>query len=145
LACHRLAAHRLLGITQDLDRRLDPARLLVGLLAPSLKPSEDGKAVLLRLFGASGKAVKATLRWAEPAPKGVSLSDRSERPGAAVTGPIDVPAWSIVTLRAELPWQQPAGNGRLSAATWQTMFRAGHKTGTCRIPRGPFSPRPALW
>ena len=44
-----------------------------------------------------------TLSWADPAPKSVRLSNLAEEPLSEVTGPIDVPAWGLVTLRAELP------------------------------------------
>jgi alpha-mannosidase len=67
----------------------------------ALKPSDDGKAWIVRLFGASGKAEKATLLWADPQPRAVHASDTSEQRGASVTGPIDVPPYGIVTLRAE--------------------------------------------
>jgi alpha-mannosidase len=67
----------------------------------TLKPSEDGKAWIVRLFGVSGKAARARLEWAEPAPKTLWLSDASERPLTPVSGSVDVPAWGIVTLRAE--------------------------------------------
>jgi len=79
--------------------RVEPA----GVIAATLKPSDDGKALIVRLFGASGKAEKATLAWSDPAPKAVSVSDISEKPGAAVTGPVDVPPFGLVTIRAELP------------------------------------------
>ena len=70
-------------------------------LVATLKPSNDGKAWILRLFGASGKSAKATLAWAEPAPKTVCLSNLAEQPQAKADGPVEVPAYGIVTLRAE--------------------------------------------
>jgi hypothetical protein len=70
-------------------------------LVTALKPSDDGKATIARLFGASGITRKVKLSWSEPAPAKVWLSDTSERPGATVPGAIEVPAWGIVTLRAE--------------------------------------------
>jgi hypothetical protein len=79
--------------------RVEPA----GVIVATLKPSEDRKAIIVRLFGASGKAEKATLTWGEPAPKGVWLSNLAEDPLEKATGPADVPAWGLVTLRAELP------------------------------------------
>ena len=71
-------------------------------LVTALKPSDDGKALIVRLFGASGKDAKAKLDWAAPAPTQLWLSDTSEKPLQKTTGPIAVPAWGIVTLRAEL-------------------------------------------
>jgi alpha-mannosidase len=72
-----------------------------GVIATALKPSDDGKALILRLFGVSGKDEKVEIEWSSPTPESVWLSDLSEKRGAQVTGPIDVPAWGVVTLRAE--------------------------------------------
>jgi len=77
---------------------LDTPEVIVG----ALKPSRDGRALIVRLFGAGGKKTPVTLTWREPKPKGVFLSDLSEKPGTAVQGPIEVPAHGLVTLRAEL-------------------------------------------
>ena len=70
-------------------------------IVASIKPSADGKAQIVRLFGAAGKPAKVNLRWGDPAAKTVYLSNLAEDQGAAVTGPIDVRAWEIVTLRVE--------------------------------------------
>jgi len=83
-----------------------PPRLLVepkGVLVLGVKPSDDGAALIVRLFGASGRPEKATLRWAAPAPKALWLSDTGERPLKAAGSEIEVPAWEVVTLRADLP------------------------------------------
>jgi hypothetical protein len=69
----------------------------------SLKPSDDGKAWIVRLFGASGKDAKTKLVWSAPGPKQVFLSDTSEKPLRKIEGAIEVPAWDIVTIRAERP------------------------------------------
>jgi alpha-mannosidase len=79
--------------------RVEPAEVLV----TALKPSDDGKATIVRLHGASGKDAQAKLSWSSPAPKKVWLSDASEEPLQPVGDVIDVPAWGIVTLRAEMP------------------------------------------
>ena len=76
--------------------RVEPA----GVVVVSLKPSDDGKATIIRLFGASGKAETAKLAWNKP-PKQVWLSDTSERPLQRVADGIDVPAWGVRTLRIE--------------------------------------------
>lgn len=65
----------------------------------ALKPSEDGQAWIVRLFCVSNQDEEVTLEWSGQEPKTVWLSDNSERPRSKVTGPIPVPAWSIVTLR----------------------------------------------
>jgi len=78
--------------------RVEPA----GVLVSSLKPSDDGKAYIVRLFGASGKTERANLKWTGAAPRKISLSDLSEKSAAQVRGEIEVPAYGLVTLRAEL-------------------------------------------
>ncbi len=69
----------------------------------AFKPRDDGNAWIVRLFGAGGKAAKAELTWRDPQQKQITLSSPSEQPGKAASGKIDVPAWGIVTVRAELP------------------------------------------
>ncbi|MBI4605133.1 MAG: hypothetical protein HY721_24480, partial [Planctomycetes bacterium] len=73
-------------------------------LATALKPSDDGKALIVRLFGASGEARSAAVEWGGGAarPRSVRRSDTSERPGPEVTGPVEVPGLGLVTLRAEV-------------------------------------------
>ncbi len=71
-------------------------------LVTALKPSDDGKALIVRLFGASTKARSANLKWGSSKPKAVFLSDTSERPGTRVGNRIEVPTSGLVTLRAEL-------------------------------------------
>lgn len=70
-------------------------------MVSALKPSDDGKGMVLRLFGLSDRAEKVTLAWSEPRPARVFLSDNSERPRQACGDSVEVPAHSLVTLRAE--------------------------------------------
>ena len=56
---------------------------------------------IVRLFGAAGKAAQVTMSWSQPQPKQLWLSDTSERPVQKIDGPIDVPAWGLLTVRAE--------------------------------------------
>ncbi len=70
-------------------------------LVTALKPSDDGKALIVRLFAVSTQAQAADLKWGVK-PKAVFLSDTSERPGKRVGTRIKVPASGLVTLRAEL-------------------------------------------
>ena len=77
--------------------RVEPADVLV----TALKPSDDGKAWIVRLFGASGAPASARLIWSKPAPRRVWLSDTSEKPLQRAAADIAVPAWGVVTLRAE--------------------------------------------
>jgi alpha-mannosidase len=69
-------------------------------LVTALKPSDDGRALIVRLFGASTKSRSATLKWGGAEPKAVSLSDTSERAGKKVGDRIEVPAGGLVSLRA---------------------------------------------
>jgi hypothetical protein len=67
-----------------------------------LKPSDDQKAIIVRLFGASGKDQKVKLQWGATQPKSVHLSDTSERRGRTVGDKLSVPGYGLITLRAEL-------------------------------------------
>ena len=72
-----------------------------GVVVTAFKPSQDGKAWILRLFGASGQDQLARLVWNQPV--SVTYSDVVESPGQEAPERIPVPAWSLVTLRAERP------------------------------------------
>lgn len=71
-------------------------------LVTGLKPSDDGKAYIVRLYGASDQAAEAGLTWGNRPPKAVFFSDTSERRGDKVAARVTVPAKGLVTLRAEL-------------------------------------------
>ncbi len=71
-------------------------------IATSLKPSEDGKALILRLYGPSGKTERVRLRWRKGLLSGCFFSDLSERRGEPAGEPVTVPGYGVVTLRAEL-------------------------------------------
>ena len=79
--------------------RVEPESVLV----TSLKPSEDGKAWMVRLFNAGATAARATLSWTDPGPRSISKSSPFEEDGPKLSGPIDLPPYGIVTLRAERP------------------------------------------
>jgi alpha-mannosidase len=70
-------------------------------LVSALKPADDGKGWIVRLFGASGASRKVKLLWGKPEPQRLWLSDLSEQPGEETGNSIEVPAWGIVTVRAE--------------------------------------------
>jgi alpha-mannosidase len=72
-------------------------------LVTGLKPSDDGRGLIVRLWGASGRDSVTHLEWCDPQPSGMWKSDTSELRGEAVTGEIAVPAWGVVTVRAEWP------------------------------------------
>ena len=73
-------------------------------VALCLRPSDDGRALIAVLYGASGREVDVALSWpgfGEHAPR-VFLSGTGERRGAAVAGKVRVPGFEVVTLRAEV-------------------------------------------
>lgn len=70
-------------------------------LASALKPSDDGKAIIVRLFGASGEDRTAKLRWSAPTSRHVWQSDLSEAAIKPIADEIPVAAWDLVTLRVE--------------------------------------------
>ena len=76
-----------------------------GVLVTAFKPSEDGKAWIVRLFNAGGRPEQARLTWAEPTPKAIWLSNLAEEQVSKITEPIDMAAYEFITLRASLPIQ----------------------------------------
>jgi hypothetical protein len=70
-------------------------------IVSAFKPSDDGKGWIVRLFGAAGNKAAVKLSWATPEPRQLWLSDTSEQPLQKVDGPVSVPAWGLVTVRAE--------------------------------------------
>ena len=77
--------------------RVEPEDVLV----TALKPSDDGKAWIVRLFGASGEDRQAKLTWSSPEPKDVWVSDLSERPATKSGAAVTVRACHLLTLRAD--------------------------------------------
>lgn len=84
-----------------------------GVIVSALKPSEDGKAWIIRLYNISGRSEKVTLTWDKPEPKTVWLSNFNEEPVSEITGPIDMAAYEFVTIRASLPVLESALNKKL--------------------------------
>ena len=71
-------------------------------LVQSLKPSDDGKAWIVRLFGASAEAQEVSFTWAARAKAGRSwISNLAEEPIRVVSGAIPVAGWQVVTVRVE--------------------------------------------
>ena len=70
-------------------------------LALALKSSDDGKAWIVRLFGASGEARKAKLRWSAATQPKLWLSDLSEKQIEPISREISVAGWDLVTVRAD--------------------------------------------
>jgi hypothetical protein len=78
--------------------RVEPDSVIV----VGLKPSDDGRAMIVRLLAAGDQAVDARLIWSTPAPRQLRRSNTSERPGALLPGSIPIPARGMVTVRAEM-------------------------------------------
>jgi alpha-mannosidase len=77
--------------------RIEP----LDVLALALRPSDDGRAWMLQLFGASGQDRKARLSWPGAVASRVWVSDLSEKPITPIGDNIDVAGWDLVTLRVE--------------------------------------------
>jgi hypothetical protein len=104
------ASRLAIGLSQPLvvsaAREGAPASSLVQIeppdvLALSLKPSDDGKAAILRLFGASGVDRVARVRWNTSAQPHAWLSNTAEERIKPLTGEIAVAGWALVTVRSE--------------------------------------------
>ncbi len=77
--------------------RVEPTDLLV----TGLKPTDDGKAIIVRLLNATDKAIDAQLAWSQSVT--LHLSDTSEQPKQKTDGTLNIPPRAVITLRAELP------------------------------------------
>ena len=101
-----LASRLATGMTQPLlvDAAAPSAPLLriepEDVQLQSITPSSDGKAFILRLFGASGSDRRARLHWSGPVGK-TSLSNLAEAALAPVQGDIAVGGWQLVSVRVE--------------------------------------------
>ncbi len=70
-------------------------------LVTSLKPSLDGKALMVRLFNAGGSAERVALEWPKSTAPRVMRSSPKEEPGSELSGPLELPSLGIMTLRVE--------------------------------------------
>jgi alpha-mannosidase len=78
---------------------IEPSTVIVTLL----KPAEDGKGVILRLFNACDRPQKSTIQWKGASPRQLFFSSPFEETGAQADGPVELPPWGIVTLRTASP------------------------------------------
>jgi alpha-mannosidase len=72
-------------------------------LVEAVKVSADNRALIIALFGVSGKNETVSLRWKAVSPTSLWLTDLTEKPLQKVDQRIDVPAYGVVYARAELP------------------------------------------
>jgi hypothetical protein len=66
-----------------------------------LKPSDDGRTVVVRLFGAGAEKQTARLQWGVSKPVSLHFTDTSERVGGEAGESVEVPAGGLVSLLAE--------------------------------------------
>jgi hypothetical protein len=90
-----LSVHHELVSTSMLN--IEPASALL----TELKPSDDGKAWIVRLFAASDEDVSAHLTWSSKNIGQTFLSNLAEEPLRPVNGDISIAGWDLVTLRVE--------------------------------------------
>ena len=99
-----VACSQPLIVRKAAGQRTVPSRLRLSsdkVLVSALKPADDGHGWIVRLFGASGQTERVKLIWDKPTPSHLWLSDLSEEPRQEIGRSIEVPAWGIVTVRAE--------------------------------------------
>jgi alpha-mannosidase len=80
-----------------------PAQLRVepsGVIASALKPSDDGKALIIRLFNPTSEPQTAQLAWGRPVSH-VWMSNANEERGPSAPPAIPVPSLGMVTLRMD--------------------------------------------
>ena len=106
------AANRFaIGLSQPLlaipasSKNAEPGSFLLvqpeDVLALTLKPSDDGKAWIVRLFGASNEPQKATLTWPKLPVGKTWLSNLAEEQLDPAPNEIPVDPWELVTLRID--------------------------------------------
>jgi len=72
------------------------------IMITSLKPSADGKALILRVYNTGDSAAQATLQWNKVHPKAMSVSDLMQDPGAPANNTLELSPYEVRTLRADL-------------------------------------------
>ena len=92
-----------LVVTRAIGKEKSVPRLQLSsqsIIALVLKPSQDGKALIVTLYNPTNKPQVTALQWSEPI-KATSYSNTGEMPLAPVTGEIKIEAQDVVTLRVE--------------------------------------------
>ncbi len=70
-----------------------------GVMLTCLKPSNDQKALVLRLFNSSAEPTQAHVTWQEPEKKSLQLCNLAEQPVGSAPETIELAPWQFVTLR----------------------------------------------
>lgn len=82
-----------------------PSQLKVessGVVTTAFKPSDDGKALIVRLFNPMAEPQLARLEWNRPVGR-IQMSNANEEAGPVAPSALHVPALGIVTLRVDQP------------------------------------------
>jgi alpha-mannosidase len=74
----------------------------VDVIVTAFKPSEDGKARIIRLYNAGTQTQNAKVTWAGQTPDAVWLSNLAEEQVSKLSGPIEMASYEFVTLRVPL-------------------------------------------
>jgi alpha-mannosidase len=94
----------LIAVLADPSRPV-PRPLLVmespDVLVETVKVSEDGAALVLRLFGVSGRDAQARVSWKGVRPTALYRTDLTEKPLESIPGKIKVPGYGVTMVRAE--------------------------------------------
>ncbi len=77
--------------------RIEPASVLLN----DLKPSDDGKAWIVRLFCASDDEASVHLNWSLTGIGKTFLSNLAEEPLRLFNGEVPIAGWELITLRVE--------------------------------------------
>ena len=72
-------------------------------IVTAFKPSEDGKARIVRLYNAGEQTQLAKIAWTKPAPNAVWRSNLAEEQLLPLTGAIRMAGYEFVTLRVSQP------------------------------------------
>lgn len=98
-----------LAVSRATSRAPLPSRLTVSdpdILITAFKPSDDGKAWIVRVFNAGTSKRAAKLTWAEPKPGSLWLSDTRETARERLRGSVELQPLELATIRAEKPAQK---------------------------------------
>ena len=72
------------------------------IVVSGLKPSDDGRGVIFRLFNASPQEQSARVKWSGSEAQSIHFSDTSEQAGKRVAGAFQMAGNDLVTLRVNL-------------------------------------------
>ncbi|MBE7501139.1 MAG: hypothetical protein HS113_12685 [Verrucomicrobiales bacterium] len=96
----------LLAVPVDPDRPTATPFLRLSspdVLVESVKVSEDGQAVILRLFGVTGQSRRVQVDWTAFQPSALWLTDLSENPRQRTEPVVEVPGYGVTMLRLDRP------------------------------------------